>query len=68
MEKKMFEYPKWVYFTDGPQESYAPDMAPVLVQSQDEEDALLADRLESADAPDDDAPVVRRGRPSKAAQ
>ena len=51
----MFEYPKWVYRTDGPQESYPAGMAPVLVQSREEEDALTA-----GDAPDDDAPAARR--------
>lgn len=34
------EYPKWVYLTDGPQESYAPGMEPVLVQDAKEERKL----------------------------
>ena len=59
----MIEYPKWVYFTDGPQESYADGFAPVLVNSAEEEAAL------SEDAPVQtlEAPVIRRGRPRKMA-
>lgn len=45
------EFPKWVYFTDGPQESYAEGMAPVLVQNADEEAALKP------------KPAIRLGRP-----
>lgn len=56
----MIEYPKWVYRTDGPQESYPDGLAPVLVQSREEEDALTADDPQGADAPDGDAPAVRR--------
>jgi hypothetical protein len=59
----MIEFPKWVYFTDGPQESYAAGFAPVLVESAEDEAAL------SVDAPMQfpDEPVVRRGRPRKTA-
>lgn len=31
------EYPKWVYLTDGPQESYPEGQEPVLVQNAEEE-------------------------------
>lgn len=57
----MDEYPKWIYFTDGPQEFYADGMEPVLVQSREEEEAL------SEDAPVDAIGVapIRRGRPPK---
>jgi len=51
------EYPKYVYLTDGPQESYAEGMAPVLVQNAQEEAALKpepADKFE---------PAKRLGRP-----
>lgn len=60
----MIEYPKWVYRTDGPQESYPDGLAPVLVQSREEEDTLTADA--AAPAPDDDAPAARR--PNKPAR
>jgi hypothetical protein len=51
------EYPKWVYFTDGPQESYADGLAPVVVNSAEEE-AALSDAVTPA----------RRGRPRKVAE
>jgi hypothetical protein len=59
----MIEFPKWVYFTDGPQESYAEGFAPVLVESAEDEAALTED----APMQFPDEPVVRRGRPRKAA-
>jgi hypothetical protein len=60
----MIEFPKWVYFTDGPQESYAAGLAPVLVDSAEDEAALAEDA--PIQFPDD--PVVRRGRPRKIAE
>ena len=36
------EFPKWVYRTDGPQESYKPGTEPVLVQDADKEATVLA--------------------------
>jgi hypothetical protein len=57
----MIEFPKWVYFTDGPQESYAPGFSPVLVASAEDEAALTEDA--EIQFPND--PVVRRGRPRK---
>lgn len=63
------DYPKWVYLTDGPQESYAEGMAPVLCDNEEQE-ALLKERspektnevVEQPLMPDvvaaDDAPVV----------
>ena len=59
----MVEYPKWVYFTDGPQESYAEGFAPVLVETAEDEAALTED----APIQFPDAPVIRRGRPRKSA-
>jgi hypothetical protein len=59
----MIEFPKWVYFTDGPQESYAAGFAPVLVESAEDEAALTED----APMQFPDEPVVRRGRPRKTA-
>lgn len=56
----MIEYPKWVYFTDGPQETYPAGLAPVLVQSREEEDAL-----KPADAHDKPADAPVRGRQGK---
>lgn len=38
------DYPKWVYRTDGPQESYEEGTEPVLVQSEEEEAALKPKR------------------------
>lgn len=60
----MIEYPKWVYRTDGPQESYPDGLAPVLVQSREEEDALT--EAAAAQAFEDDAPAARR--PNKLAK
>lgn len=51
------EFPKWVYRTDGPQETYEPGTEPVIVETAEEEAAL------TGVAPDVPA---RRGRPPKA--
>ena len=40
---EFIEYPKWVYLTDGPQESYEPGMEPVLC-----EDAKAERKLKKA--------------------
>ena len=52
------EYPKWVYLTDGPQESYAEGMAPVLVQNAEDEAALKPEPVDKFES------IKRLGRPS----
>jgi hypothetical protein len=55
MEDKAYEYqeyPKWVYLTDGPQESYEPGKEPVLV-----EDAKAERKAKKVAAAEPDKPA-----------
>lgn len=47
------EYPKWVFLTDGPQESYEPGKEPVLV-----EDAKAERKLKKSAIADPVEPVA----------
>lgn len=47
-ENEFQEYPKWVYFTDGPQDSYESGKEPVLVEDAKAE--RKAKKQASADA------------------
>jgi len=51
------EFPKWVYLTDGPQESYAEGTAPVLVNNAEQEKALKPEPVDKFE------PTKRPGRP-----